>query len=89
MAEFKVCNFCGRGENSTGAMFSAGTTNICDKCIIYCYEQLMGPELMKAKSRGISNSRLASSSEVKLMKPAEKSHNSGIDMSFLSSNGFV
>ena len=25
----------------------------------------------------------------KLMKPAEKSHNSGIDMSFLSKNGFV
>ena len=71
MAEFKVCNFCGRGENSTGAMFSAGTTNICDECIIYCYEQLMGPELMKAKSKGMSNSRLTSSSEVKLMKPAE------------------
>ncbi len=71
MAEFKVCNFCGRGENSTGAMFSAGTTNICDECIIYCYEQLMGPELMKTKKKSSMNSVNSGSADVKLMKPAE------------------
>lgn len=71
MADFKVCNFCGRGENSTGAMFSAGTSNICDECIIYCYEQLVGPDLVKARRKETMNSRMQESSEVKLMKPME------------------
>ncbi len=71
MAEFKVCNFCGRGENSTGAMFSAGTTNICDECIIYCYEQLMGPDFIKAKRKEAQNGKMPVSSGIELMKPAE------------------
>ena len=71
MANFKVCNFCGRGENSTGAMFSAGTSNICDECIIYCYEQLVGPEVMKTKQRKASTRLNSASSDIKLMKPAE------------------
>ena len=56
MAEFKVCNFCGKGENTTGAMFTAGSTNICDECIIYCYEQLFGAEFAKAKRNGSRSS---------------------------------
>jgi ATP-dependent Clp protease ATP-binding subunit ClpX len=70
MAQFKVCSFCGRGENSTGAMFSTATSNICDECIIYCYEQLVGPDFMKAKRKEAKNS-LAGKGGLKLMKPAE------------------
>lgn len=70
MAQFKVCSFCGRGENATGAMFSTATSNICDECIIYCYEQLVGPDFMKAK-RKEAKSVLADKGEIKLMKPVE------------------
>ncbi len=38
MAEFKSCNFCGRGENKVNNMFTAGTANICDECVMYVYK---------------------------------------------------
>ncbi len=34
----KKCNFCGRKENETLQMFSAGSTCICGDCVLYCYD---------------------------------------------------
>ena len=41
---FRICNFCGKPENKVGSMFSAGTSNICDECVCYCYELLYGEQ---------------------------------------------
>lgn len=71
MAEFRICNFCGRGENSAGAMFSAGTSNICEECIVYCYEQLYDANMIKAKQKEASQEKPASISQMELMKPTE------------------
>ncbi len=72
MADFKVCNFCGKGENTTGAMFTAGSTNICDECIIYCYEQLFGAEFAKARRNDArNNSKVNAKAGLTLMKPEE------------------
>lgn len=37
----KRCNFCGKLENQIQNMFSAGPYNICDECVMYCYDLLM------------------------------------------------
>lgn len=70
MAEFRVCNFCGRGENTSGAMFSAGSTNICEDCVVYCYEQLYDANMIKAKKKSEKKGSIAVS-KMELMKPAE------------------
>ncbi len=71
MSDFRICNFCGRGENSAGAMFSAGTSNICEECIIYCYEQLYDANVVKAKRKEASKKKPSSVSQMRLMKPVE------------------
>ena len=44
--QLKKCNFCGRNEKQVLKLFTSGTgSNICDDCIVYCYELLMGDEL--------------------------------------------
>lgn len=69
----KKCNFCGKPENKVQNMFSAGTANICDDCVVYCYEMLLGNNLIadrhaQAKGRVPGKS---SKGAVKLLKPAE------------------
>ena len=71
MSEFRICNFCGRGENSAGAMFSAGASNICEECIVYCYEQLYDANMVKAKRKETSQEKPVSVSQMELMKPVE------------------
>ena len=40
----KFCNFCGKkAKIRFRVFFTAGASNICDECVIYCYELLMGP----------------------------------------------
>ena len=34
----RTCNFCGKPETKVQSMFSAGSNNICDECVTYCYE---------------------------------------------------
>ncbi|MBQ8979823.1 MAG: ATP-dependent Clp protease ATP-binding subunit ClpX, partial [Oscillospiraceae bacterium] len=44
--QLKKCNFCGRTEKQVLRLFTSGTgANICDDCIVYCYELLMGEEI--------------------------------------------
>ncbi len=39
-SNFKICNFCGKGEDKVMNMFSAGMNNICDECVTTCYEMI-------------------------------------------------
>lgn len=43
---YKRCSFCGKSEAEVQNLFSAGSSNICDECIIYCYEMLMNNEAL-------------------------------------------
>ena len=68
----KSCNFCGKSESDVQNLFSAGNCNICDECVIYCYEMLMNNERLgyiptpdHLKKAGKKKD------EVKLKKPAE------------------
>ena len=70
MAEtFKSCSFCGKGENKVHSMFSAGTSNICDECVCYCYEMLFGPGYSKAQKKAGKRQELQPLSSMKLLKP--------------------
>ena len=69
MAEtFKSCSFCGKGENRVRSMFSAGSSNICDECVTYCYEMLYGSGVAKAHRKADTENDVSS---MKLMKPME------------------
>lgn len=74
MAEkgMKRCNFCGKPENQVRNMFSAGSCNICDDCVVYCYEMLAGNDLLvPGKRSSRSTEAKKSNTPIKLMKPAE------------------
>ena len=61
------CNFCGKPEDRVRNLFSAGTTNICDQCVLLCYDimQQQGdvPPAKKSSKK--------SDDGIKLTKPAE------------------
>ncbi|MBO5227145.1 MAG: ATP-dependent Clp protease ATP-binding subunit ClpX [Ruminococcus sp.] len=69
----KSCNFCGKPEDMTLSMFSAGDVHICDSCVSYCYEMLYGNGIVgdvpasKKKGRGSKKSE----KKINLLKPAE------------------
>ncbi len=68
----KRCSFCGKPENKVQNMFSAASSNICDDCVIYCYEMLAGHDLITpAASSGGRNQKNVASQQLKLMKPLE------------------
>lgn len=72
MAEtFKSCSFCGKGENRVHSMFSAGSSNICDECVCYCYEIIFGDSSAESKKKSDKNKELQPLSEMKLFKPIE------------------
>ncbi|MBQ9809151.1 MAG: ATP-dependent Clp protease ATP-binding subunit ClpX [Ruminococcus sp.] len=68
---FKSCSFCGKGENRVHSMFSAGSANICDECVTYCYEMLYGSGVSKAKKKASKKDGDKSLSEMTLLKPVE------------------
>ncbi|MBO7395917.1 MAG: ATP-dependent Clp protease ATP-binding subunit ClpX [Ruminococcus sp.] len=70
MAEFKSCSFCGKGENRVQSMFSAGSANICDECVVYCYEMIFGPGISKAQRKAAKGDKKDLAS-MKLLKPVE------------------
>jgi ATP-dependent Clp protease ATP-binding subunit ClpX len=72
MAEtFKSCSFCGKGENRVRSMFSAGSSNICDECVTYCYEMLYGPGVAKAHRKASKSETENDTGALTLMKPME------------------
>ncbi len=42
--KIKNCSFCGKPESKVRNLFSAPTANICDECVLYCYEILAEQE---------------------------------------------
>ncbi len=67
----KFCNFCGKSEEQVQSVFTAGASNICDECVVYCYELLMGP-LAKPKNRKADKKRQhADETTINLLTPAE------------------
>jgi ATP-dependent Clp protease ATP-binding subunit ClpX len=69
MNSFKICNFCGKGEDKVMSMFSAGIYNICDECVCTCYEMIFGSTSgrHKEKTRSVDKK----TKQFKLLKPAE------------------
>ena len=68
----KFCNFCGKSEDKVQSIFTAGSSNICDECVTYCYELLMGP-LAKTKQnrKSSTKSKTDDDTEINLLTPAE------------------
>ncbi len=67
---FKICNFCGKGENKVMSMFSAGLNNICDECVCTCYEMLFGSSARKHKTATPPPTE-EKRAKMRLLKPAE------------------
>ena len=72
MAEtYKSCSFCGKAEHTVHSMFSAGSVNICDECVCYCYEMLYGPGIAKSHRKAAKSNKSTDISRLKLLKPVE------------------
>jgi ATP-dependent Clp protease ATP-binding subunit ClpX len=68
----KRCSFCGKQESEVINMFSAGTSNICDNCVIYCYEILASNGVAPMPMGRQQKVRAADGTVgMKLLKPAE------------------
>ena len=67
----KRCSFCGKPENKVQNMFSAASCNICDDCVIYCYEMLAGHDLISPVGSSNGRNPKAAQQPLKLMKPVE------------------
>lgn len=66
----KFCNFCGKSEDTVQSVFTAGVSNICDECVIYCYDLLMGP-LAKPKSKKPPVKKHTTNTTINLLTPEE------------------
>ncbi|WP_337483749.1 ATP-dependent Clp protease ATP-binding subunit ClpX [Porcipelethomonas sp.] len=66
----KFCNFCGKSEDKVQSIFTAGASNICDECVIYCYELLMGP-LAKTSRKNENKNKSGDETTINLLTPAE------------------
>ncbi len=69
----KFCNFCGKSEDKVQSVFTAGTSNICDECVVYCYELLLGPLSKVKPSKKSADAKRKSNEEatINLLTPAE------------------
>ena len=65
----RTCNFCGKPESQVQSIFSAGTNNICDECVTYCYELLYGDLDLKPQTQRSRTKK--TSKKINLLKPAE------------------
>lgn len=66
------CNFCGKTENKVRNMFSAGDTNICDNCVLFCYDVIAEQRgLPKSDDEPIYRKPVENDGGINLKKPAE------------------
>ena len=65
------CSFCGKPETRVQNIFSAGASNICDECVIYCYEMLAKNNLVYDTVRAQSSKNNAQLRPLKIKKPTE------------------
>ena len=68
----KRCNFCGKSENKVRNMFSAGTTHICDECVLFCYDLIADQQgFPKSQSHSQIKGNKTADGSINLKKPAE------------------
>lgn len=68
----RVCDFCGKSEDRVRNLFSSGGTNICDQCVLLCYDIMVQngditPKKLEPK-RAIKHEK---DFTIKLSKPSE------------------
>ena len=68
-SSFKICNFCGKGEDKVSSMFSAGIYNICDECVCTCYDMIYDQPGAQPKAKKQGNK--SEQKPFKLLRPAE------------------
>ncbi len=69
--KMRVCSFCGKTEDRTQSLFSAGSACICDECVNYCYELMYGAA-EPGYGYGSRGKRAAKTPDsFKLLKPAQ------------------
>jgi len=66
----KRCSFCGKMENKVKNMFSAPNANICDECVMYCYE-ILEEQSGVAIPNDFGKKGQRKGPEIKLTKPAQ------------------
>lgn len=66
----ECCNFCGKPENKVRSLFSTGNANICDECIMYCYEVLVQNDPMSSVAFN-SKKQKKTEAQFSLKKPAD------------------
>lgn len=73
MAEngFKICDFCGKGEDKVESMFSSGPHNICDECVCTCYNMIFGGSTRHTRQAKNHAEEKNNPRQFKLLKPAE------------------
>lgn len=72
----KRCSFCGKPENKVRNLFSTVNANICDECVVYCFELLMQNDpatysSIDSLSKKKTTKSTISPKTIKLMKPAQ------------------
>lgn len=68
----KFCNFCGKSEDMVQSVFTAGSSNICDECVVYCYELLAGPlNRTKSHKSETNKNKQTDGMTINLLTPAE------------------
>ncbi len=65
------CSFCGKPETRVQNIFSAGASNICDECVVYCYEMLVKSNPMYNPVRSQTNRSGDPLRPLKIKKPTE------------------
>ena len=71
MAGSKKCSFCGKPESKIQNMFSAGDSNICDECVMYCYEMLMNNNALGYRAAKTHDMPRDTVDKINLIKPVE------------------
>lgn len=66
--KLKRCGFCGRSEGQVRSLFTSANCNICDECVLLCYEMIPGNDLQIPE---YETNIKSSSHQIKLKKPME------------------
>lgn len=66
--KLKRCGFCGRSEGQVRSLFTSANCNICDECVMLCYEMIPGNDLQVSE---YETNIKTSSHQIKLKKPME------------------
>ena len=66
----KCCSFCGKPENQVTNLFFSGDVQICDECVMFCYD-LMDEKGYFDRERYSNRRRSNASQEVQISKPAD------------------